>query len=255
MLRVIAGLVFLIAISLLLPGLCLGDSVTSYTGTFTADNAEESFNVLVGASGAIVQAQTLSYAGGVNAAGNTIAAGGFAPALWLFDPTGLLIADDNLGGTVNPFPPPDTCYGRAIDSTTGFCEDAVIYDSSHAPLTLSTGDYTLVLTQQGDNLDGTSLSDGFTQDSNVAAGHSNDPTFTGDLAGYTTPTMFIDPGNSAIQRDGNWALDITVTDLPAAPVPEPSTAALILAGCVTIAGAWARKNFIRPNLRCRRRNF
>ncbi len=54
--------------------------------------------------------RTWSFAGGVNASGDTVAAGGFAPVLSLFDGSGLLLQWDRNGGS-------GTRGARPIDPT------------------------------------------------------------------------------------------------------------------------------------------
>ncbi len=72
----------------------------SFTGNLAGDNAVELFTFTL-AVDANVTLRTLSYDGGVNAAGSPIAAGGFDPVLALFFGTGseaLLFDGDDDGG-------------------------------------------------------------------------------------------------------------------------------------------------------------
>jgi hypothetical protein len=55
----------------------------SFTGNFTQDDNVQLFNFVVGAPSSVTL-RTWSYAGGTNAAGTTIARGGFDPILALF---------------------------------------------------------------------------------------------------------------------------------------------------------------------------
>src|SRR5271167_5225019 len=78
---------------------CLAGSIAqgssfSFTGTFTQDDQLELFQFT--APSASVTLRTWSYAGGTNAAGNVIAAGGFDTVLSLFDATGGLMASSPL---------------------------------------------------------------------------------------------------------------------------------------------------------------
>ncbi len=199
----------------------------SFTGSFAQDNDVQLFQVAMAADG-VLTIQTFGYAGGINQAGNTIGAGGFAPAISVFDSTGTLIAADNLGGTV-----PD-CYGRGIDPVTGFCFDAIVYDSSRLPLSLLAGIYTVALTQQGNDSLGT-LAGGFQYD----AANLNDPAFTGTRAGLPGQT-FVDPFGSHL-RTSAWAVDFagdTLADV--GQVPEPGALSLFLIGAVSLA-AFRRK--------------
>ncbi|MFN7938363.1 MAG: DVUA0089 family protein [Bryobacteraceae bacterium] len=200
---------------------CLATSVFaagfSFSGTFNQDNDLAYFQVNMGASG-VLTIQTYGYAGGLNQAGQTIADGGFAPALSVFDSTGTLIAVDNLGGSV------PNCNGRGIDPTTGYCFDAIVYDSASVPLTLGAGIYTVVLSQQG-NISFGDLTLGFTYDPN----NGNDPSFTGTNTG-NPGQMFVDPFGPFI-RNGNWAVDFVSDSLRSVvveEVPEPATIGLTL---------------------------
>lgn len=179
----------------------------SYTGTFTGDGDVELFTFTL-ASANTVTAQTLSFAGGENAAGMTISPGGFSPDLWLFDATGTLLLQDS-PESPNHAAPSD-CGPRAIDPLTGFCWDAYLTAA------LPAGSYTLALTQDGNVLfDGYSLAGGFTE--------QGVPNYT-DVNGLGGDFYLPD---GLTERDGDWAVDISgVTDTTA---PEPGT------GIVTFA--------------------
>jgi hypothetical protein len=139
----------------------------------------------------MITLETWSFAGGVNAAGQTIPAGGFAPVLSLFDSSGNLLSFDN-GGVV-----PGACGPRGIDPVTGFCLDAYINGL------FSAGDYTAVLTEWDNTPNGPTLGDGF-----VEQGNGN---FTGG--------PFLLNAGTSFQRTGNWALDIPGDPPTAAPEP------------------------------------
>src|ERR1700722_17563748 len=120
--------------------------VVSYQGNFSSDDVVQIFDFNVATPG-LVTLQTFGYAGGVNGAGTTIAAGGFDPVLTLFDGLGnfLVMNDDGPCGTVG------------MDPTTLNCFD------SYISLDLTTGAYTLALTEN-DNLPiGPTLADSFSQ--------------------------------------------------------------------------------------------
>lgn len=183
----------------------------SFTGNFINDNDLQFFNVNMGADG-VLTIQTFGYAGGLNQAGNNIVAGGFAPALSVFDSTGNLIANDNLGGTV------PSCNGRNQDPVTTFCLDAIVYDSGSVPLFLFAGTYTVVLSQQG-NISFGSLAAGFTYD----PANLNDPSFTGTNWG-TPGQKFVDPFGIDL-RTSAWAVDFVsdqLRNVSAVPNPAPS---------------------------------
>ena len=99
----------------------------SFTGNLSGADDQARF-VFGLDSGSTVVIRTLSYAGGVNTAGDTIPAGGFDPVLSVFNSNGLLLLVDDDGRS-------------AIDPLTGLA-----YDSEIMAL-LDPGDYTTVLTQ------------------------------------------------------------------------------------------------------------
>jgi hypothetical protein len=181
----------------------------SFQGSFSQDNQTQLFDIGL-ASASVVTLQTWSYAGGVDWLGNTIAPGGFAPEITVFDTTGNEIAFDN-GGSA------PACGGRNVDPVTGFCLDASIYDGVNHPLLfLGAGTYTVALTQQGNDPLG-QLSAGFSQD----AANGDNPSFTGTNAGRPG-AMFLDPFD-AVQRSGEWEVDITGDEgLSVSETPEPS---------------------------------
>ena len=180
--------------------------IASATGAFTQDDNEQVFNFTL-AGPATVTMRTWSFAGGTNANGQTIAAGGFAPVLSLFDASGAesLLAFDS-GGVA-----PSACSPRKIDPATGFCLDAYLNEA------LATGSYTLVLTEYDNTPNGPTLPDGFLEQGN---------------GNFTGGPFFLNAG-SGFQRNADWAVDITSAS--SAPVPEPTTAAgilfLVLIGC------------------------
>ncbi len=69
----------------------------SFTGSFATDDAVQLFNFSVGAPSSVTL-RTYSYAGGVQANGNVVSAGGFDPILALFNSTGHLITQNDDGG-------------------------------------------------------------------------------------------------------------------------------------------------------------
>jgi hypothetical protein len=184
-------------------------SVLSYSGHFDGDDDIASINFNL-AQGGLVGARTWSYAGGLNGAGDTIAAGGFDPVLVLFDGSGALIQLNNDGSV----------GAVATDPLSGNAWDALLL------LTLSAGDYTLVLTQS-DNLPlGNLLSDGFL--------HSGDPNFTGTAVGIPGGQFYDLAGNA---RTDFWALDLTLPNT----VPEPGVLALALWGLALVAAVSPRR--------------
>jgi hypothetical protein len=170
------------------------------------------------AADSTVSAISLGYGGSVSPA---IAGGGFATSLSLYDALGNRLASDFLGGTaVGP-----TCSnGAQQDSTTGFCEDAIINFFATA------GAYTLTLSEQGN--DGPDpLSYGFllSPGDNFAGG------------------PFLDPGSpGVVHRTGNWALDLTVNGsiTPITGTPEPATSVGTMLGLS--AGLIAMRRLRKP---------
>lgn len=188
----------------------------SFSGRFTQD--DELFAVFFDLSAdGTVTAQTLSYGGGVNLAGNPVASGGFVPQLSLFETTLGLVANakgNNACGSPGA--------GNA-DPGTGFCWDAGF------SLSLPAGHFAVVLSQDG-NDPGFSLADAFSQ-----AGQAD---YTGQLTFMPPGTMFVDLVTGQL-RLNHWAFDLTLPT-GAAVVPEPATAALVLMG-VAVSGAAMRR--------------
>lgn len=173
----------------------------SYTGLFTGDGDVQLLSFTL-PTASTVTIQTLSFAGGVNAAGTTIAPGGFSPDVWLFDPTGALLLADSPESPDHAAP--SDCGLRAIDPGSGFCWDAYL----NADLTAGT--YSVALSQDGNVLaDGYSLAGGFTEQ-----GVSNYTDVNGLGGEFYLP-------DGLTERDGNWALDIS--GVPPIGVPEPGT--------------------------------
>ncbi|WP_158219940.1 DVUA0089 family protein [Ideonella sp. A 288] len=178
-------------------------AVQSYSGHFVGDDDIVMIPFSLAHDGP-VGARSWGYAGGVNGAGDTIAAGGFDTVLSLFDGSGALIAlnNDDVSGTV------------ATDPLSGNAWDALL------TLALSAGDYTLVLTQS-DNLPlGAFLSDGFLR--------TGDASFSGSSVGVPGGQFYDLAGHA---RTDFWALDLS---LPNA-VPEPGALALALLGLAGLA--------------------
>ena len=176
----------------------------SHTGTFAVDNELRFFTSLniTSATGGTIGARTFSYSGGLNAAGNSIAAGGFAPVLSLFNGMGDLVFGD-VGSS-------HACGGPS------FCWDAFFSFG-----VVAAGSYTLVLSQDDNNSLG-SLAAGFSKD--------GDPNYFNGFLGYDG------------QRTGNWALDIDITNnsVPSS-VPEPAGLALVTTALGALATICRRR--------------
>jgi hypothetical protein len=195
----------------------------SYAGHFDLDNDKWVLPFTLSVGGTISW-QTFSYSGGVNAAGNSISAGGFAPVVSLFDATGnFLFADAGASHTCVP--------GGA-----SFC-----WDSAFTAPAMAAGDYTLVLTQDINVFTGGTsglLSDPSaffydgTGNENYTASYSPDPS--------ATAATFLQYGDGT-QRSNAWALDLSTPEPTAGdPVPEPASLSLVLAA-LGLAGAASRR--------------
>jgi hypothetical protein len=179
----------------------------SFTGLFTQDDDVQLFTFTVDTIALeTVTLLTLSYAGGVG-----VAPGGFDPVLSLFDPSGVLMNNDDDSST-------------ALDAATGLSLDARLQ------IALPAGTYRASLTQSPNFATGPNLSDGF-----QLAG-------TGNFAGG-----FVDISGN--QRDGHWAVDILNVQTAAvvgSAIPEPATLLLLsvgLAGLVVSTRAPERPTF------------
>jgi hypothetical protein len=206
------------------------DTSTSYTGSLASSSDVYSlvFNV-TGATGETVTIQTWSFGGGVNAAGNTIAAGGFDPFVAIFDGTGptATIATDAMS---NPFGTSDALsnYGSFMGCPPAqmaniggpLCGDVTM------SLLLGPGVYTLVLSDALNDtnavFDNGTLGEGFTD-------------FTGG-AFQTCNTN--DVGSTICVDDtSNFAFDLSTASGSGGttPTPEPSSLVLLAAGVLAVA--------------------
>ncbi|MBI5256242.1 MAG: DVUA0089 family protein [Burkholderiales bacterium] len=133
------------------------------------------------------------------------AQGGFATVLSLFGPGGLLqqaVGSSNTCGAGSGQP----------DAATGFCWDAFFSGSFAA------GDYTLVLTQDGNLPIGSALADGFTQD--------GQPHYTGSWFLGDDTRSFINVDGS--QRSSAWAFTLEGEGIVFNNVPEPASGSLLV---------------------------
>lgn len=174
--------------------------VVVFSGTFSADDQVALFNIVANAPETIT-IQTYSYAGGTVAA-KTFAAGGFAPAAFLFDGLG-----DQIDLTAG------TCAQVGTDPVTGNCDDLFFQD------TLGPGAYTLALVVDDNRPVDTNVADGFVQDGN--------PGFT--CAEFGLGGNFCDVTTAlGTSRTGDYALSISGADSATAVVPEPASGILLL---------------------------
>jgi hypothetical protein len=172
----------------------------SFTGNLANDDQVQFFNFSVAAP-STVTLRTWSYAGGTNAAGQLIAAGGFDPILALFNSAGLRInQNDDGGGLV------------AADPVTG-----MHYDTYLSSL-LGAGTYTVSVSQY-QNFAGATLSTPFpgsgTSGFVDVTGHTRTNAWAFDILGVESATQ--------------------------TAVPEPSVLALLSLGLLGFAAARRRK--------------
>lgn len=184
----------------------------SFTGNFTHDNDVQLFGFTVGATSHVIL-ETWSYAGGVNAAGQTIARGGFDPILAVFDSSGTLINQNDDGG----YP------ARAFDLS------GCAWDTYLDLGTLAAGNYQVAVMQYN-NFSNGSLAAGFARD-----GQGD---FTAAYTGHTSG-LFWDVSNSNYDhRDGHWAFDILgVEEAVQHGVPEPFSILFLGTALVGVAAA------------------
>ncbi|SDF20132.1 PEP-CTERM protein-sorting domain-containing protein [Massilia sp. PDC64] len=196
-LRIVAGMLALAAFTTGAQAINL-----SFTGVFQHDNDVQRFTFTVNGK-SVVTLRSWSYAGGVNALGDTIARGGFDPILSLFDGTGAKLYEQDDA----------SCSDVAADLMTGRCFD-VKYTSA-----LAAGTYTVTVQQFNNFAAGANLADGFRHDG---------------VADQDFRNGFVDAAGD--KRDGHWAFDILNVDTavvpPPAGVPEPASLALLGIGVV-----------------------
>ena len=169
-------------------------------GSFANDDEHAVFSFTLASAGP-VSARTLSYGGGQAPGGSLVAAGGFAPILSLFEAgSGLLQLAAGSGRTCN------SPVSAAVDPATGLCWDA------RFDLDLAAGDYTLVLTQDGNAPLGPDAAGPFLMD--------GQPDYSGRFFLGQAGLRFINADGSS--RTGQWALLLDVEPAPLNPVPAPA---------------------------------
>lgn len=196
-------------------------STSDLSGTFRTGDEIQFFSIQVSTS-SDVTFETFGYAGGSPADGSLVAPGGFAPALSLFDSSGLLYGQ-SLGGDCN--------VGVLRDGITGSCFDSRWTEQ------LAAGRYTLALTQWDNTAAGVTLADGFLTTGN--------PTHSCQTNGLTG--QFCDPAFS--ERTGAWFLEVAGTGVELVATPEPSTAALLVCSIVAMFFGRLWKRSSRPGPR------
>jgi len=176
----------------------------SFSGNLAGDNDVELFSLTL-ASPADVTLRTWSYAGGTNAAGNLIAAGGFDPIVSLFFGSGspALLIDAN-----------DDGIGVSVDPGTGLALDALLESFA-----LPAGLYTVALSQVANFANGPTLGDGF-----LGAGN---PAFDGrtnawalDILGADRASVVPLPGTLALFMLALAVAGVTCRRGPRIRLPE-----------------------------------
>ena len=199
-------------------------STMSLTGTLAGptDTFQLQFNVN---STSNITLQTWGFGGGKNAAGNTISAGGFDPFISFFDASGNIV--DIGGDPTNPAGTSDTLSnyssfaGCPPAGTVAFSNGDNVCGDITMSFQLAAGSYSVVLSDANYEpfavFDNGNLSEGFS-----------------DLTGGAFQTCDINSGGSiaCITPDANWAFDLSgdIGSSAPAPVPEPSTLALVVSG-------------------------
>ena len=196
------------------------------TPQFTVDNAVFQAQFTVTGDQTVV-VRSLGYGGGQNLAGLIIPAGGFAPAVQIFDSNGIGISSP-LQGLI---PPP--CAPNSPSGPQNVCQDV------YATFFLTAGTYTVALTQYGNVAVNDDLNQGFsfpisTGDPGTDAANAS---YAGGYIDYSNPENPV--GHGGFQDafgnplNGSFALDIAIS-------PEPGTMLLIGSGLILV-GLGARK--------------
>jgi hypothetical protein len=214
-------------------GSAFADS-TSYTGTLASST--DTYSLVLNVAGSTnenVTFQSWGFGGGVNAAGQTIAAGGFDPFIGVFNGTGssAVILTDGLGNAygVSDLLSNFTSFTGCPPAGTVNIGGAVCGDITMS-LSLDPGTYTFLLSTAG-NIPNAVFDNG-----TLAEGFSGFPggsfqTCNTDSTGATT----------CANDTANWAFDLTTSGGPVA-TPEPATLLLLASGLCGV-GFWRRRKF------------
>lgn len=162
----------------------------SFTGQLANDNAVQLFSFTLAAD-ADVTLRTWSYAGGVNAAGDAIGAGGFDPVVSLFS---------GLGASAILIGANDDGLGVATDPVTGFAYDSLLEFTA-----LAAGSYTVALSEFDNFANGPTLADGFLG-SNLSGFDGRSAAWALDIVGVDSVSAIPAPTSIALALLGLAAL-------------------------------------------------
>jgi hypothetical protein len=210
-------------VALALAGMASAASTTySFQGVFQYDNDVVLFDVAIPPGVPVNTGETITM---WTTSG---ASHGFMTQLTLFDGSGNEI-NQYFGGDPN-----------CLNGYTQYASDGGCYDS-YGVNWLESGDYIVALTQSGNDAPTGSLSDGFRYSGYdpalVLPYYTSDPVYGN---GCTPGTLFCNyPGDSG---NANWQLNIMLSagagvpiGTAAGPIPEPSSALLLLGGLAVLA--------------------
>jgi hypothetical protein len=241
------GLAALVLLSLVGP---LASAASfSFTGTFSYDTDLQYFTFTLANPTAGVTLRTWSYAGGTNAAGDVIPAGGFEPLLNLYGPDGTQMNPGSSGPCTSPLTG-DPLADLLRNPTTGACGDVYYPTTESFPGGVwDAGTYTVVLSTWANPGVG-NLSDGFLAAVQGIPVPSNftcqvgAPGVQGSPPAFGVDQPFCDELNPDFQNNGNWALDILGVDSAseAGATPEPGSLSLgLLGGVLLLVGRYRRR--------------
>lgn len=239
MMHLLKSMAVLLFLSLAV-ALSVSADAVSYTGTLSSSTDVIPLVFTVGAAGGqMVTVQTWGFGGGVNAAGQTISAGGFDPFIGLFSGTGsgAQILTDALG---NAFGTSDvlsnfSSFAGCPPAGTVDIGGAVCGDITMA-LSLLPGTYTMILS------DGANIANAVFDNGTLGEGFTD---FTGGA--FQTCNGVDASGNPVCVTDtANWAFDLTMANVSPTPTPEPASLLLFGTGLFGL-GWWKRRKLTQRN--------